>query len=98
MGASPMALLKVLALRVAHGRPPCWRSRRRMAWDARRPQRKSARGISPSVRRERNSRRGAEPSGRARSCIARRAARDATGRTGIDGKAPILKSKARPKR
>ena len=29
--------------------PPCWRSRLRMAWDARRPQRKSARGISPSV-------------------------------------------------
>ena len=76
--------------------PPCWRSRRRTAWDARRPQRKSARGISPSVRPERNSRRGAEPSGRARSCIARRAARDATGRQAIDGKAPILKSKAGP--
>ncbi len=44
----------------------------------------------------RNCRRDAEPSGKARSCIAQRGARDATARPAIDGKAPILKSKAGP--
>ena len=56
-----------------------WRSRLRMEWDARRAQRKSARGISPSVPPERSSRRGAERRRRARRSIAR-SARDATGR------------------
>ena len=75
---------------------PRWRSRRPTASDARRPQRKSARGISPSVRPERNSRRDAEPPRRARSSIARRGARDATGRRASTARRPILKSKAGP--
>ena len=72
-----------------------WRSRLRMEWDARRPQRKSARGISPSVLPERSFRRGAERRRRAPRFIARRCA-GCHGATGIEGKAPIMKSKAGP--
>ena len=60
MEASPMALLRVLALALLMG-ASVWRSRPRTVSDARRARRKSARGISPSVRPGRNSRRGAEP-------------------------------------
>ena len=65
-----------------------WRRGLRMEWDARRAQRKSARGISPSVPPERSSRRGAEPPRRAHRSIAR-SARDATGRRGSGARRPF---------
>ena len=98
MGACTMGMLRVLPLRVAHGRLRAGAVAH--VWRGTHPerQRKSAPGISPSVLPVRNSRRGAEPPRKARSSIARRGARDATGRRGSEGTAPVLKSKAGPNR
>ena len=64
-----------------------------MEWDARRAQRKSARGISPSVLPERNSRRGAELSKEGAQVYRAKGCAGCHGATGIEGTAPILKSK-----
>ena len=67
-----------------------------MEWDARRPRRKSARGISPSVRPARNFRRGHGTAREGAQLYRAKGCAGCHGATGVEGTAPILKSKRGP--